>query len=109
MFYMYRDRPTIEELLWVIMCTNLFRYSQLSLATLLPTLICFFHQQEPSAEVLCSAVEAVAQAICPDLMPSAKTVHNQFKKAITLFDKCHNLYNSGVLTNSDINQLGKQM
>ena len=51
----------------------------------------------------------MAQAICPDLMPSVKTVHSQFKKAITLFGKCHNLYNSGVLTDGDINQLGKQM
>lgn len=42
-----------------------------------------------------------------DLVPKAKEVYAIFKKAITLFGKCHNLYNGGVLTDYKINELGE--
>lgn len=65
-----------------------------------------YHQEE-NCEILCSTIVKEAEAVSADLVPKAKEVYAIFKKAITLFGKCHNLYNGGVLTDYKINELGE--
>ena len=63
--------------------------------------------QDQSTEVLCSVVVSVAQEKCPEMLPHAREVYLRFKTAIGLFGKCHNIYNGGVTSDSDIDKLGK--
>ena len=62
--------------------------------------------QADNAEVLCSGILSVAE-VCTEILPKARDVYNRHLKAITLFGKCHNGYNSGVTSNEDINTLGR--
>ena len=64
------------------------------------------HQQEPNVETLCSSVRKVAETTCLEMLPDAETIDTKFKRAFILFGKCHNLYNGGVLTKEEIDQLG---
>ena len=43
------------------------------------------------------------------MLPDAEAIYTQFYKVFTLFGKCHNLYNGGVLTKEEIDQLGMQI
>ena len=45
---------------------------------------------------------------CTELIPKAREVYNRHLKAITLFGKCHNGYNGGVISDKDIDTLGRQ-
>ena len=46
---------------------------------------------------------------CTEIMPKAREVHNKHLKAITLFGKCHNRYNGGVISDEDMNKLGMKI
>ncbi len=61
--------------------------------------------QESSAEVLCSGIVAVVQEKCPELLPAAKEVHTRFTTELSLFEKCHRVYNGGVTDDTTIDQL----
>ena len=43
---------------------------------------------------------------CPDMIPEATKVHERHTQSLSLFGKCHRGYNGGVVTNSDIDQIG---
>ena len=60
--------------------------------------------QKSSAEVLCSKKVAIAQK-CPSLLPEVTEAYTQFTTVITLFEKCHQVYNGGVTDDSTIDQL----
>ena len=62
--------------------------------------------QVQSTEVLYSGVVSVAQEKCPDMLPHAREVYLCFETAIGLFGKCHDIYNGGVTSERDIQQLG---
>ena len=63
--------------------------------------------QKSSAQVLCSGIVAIAREKCPSLLQEAEQVYSQFTTALTLFEKCHLVYNGGVTDDSTIDQLGK--
>ena len=54
----------------------------------------------------CSSVLLVARTTCTHMLPQAEVVYHKFVKVITLFGKCHNIYNSGVVSDDEISQLG---
>ena len=41
------------------------------------------------------------------MLPAVSEVAARFTKALSLFGKCHNGYNSGILADEAIDQLGK--
>ena len=63
--------------------------------------------QKSSAEVLCSRMVVIAQEKCPSLLPEVTEAYTRFTIVITLFEKCHRVYNGGVTDDSTIDQLGK--
>lgn len=66
------------------------------------------HTQESNAKILCSGLVEVADSCsCTEMIEPAKRVSAQFTKALTLFGKCHNLYNGSTLSEKDIDDLGK--
>ena len=50
---------------------------------------------------------AIAQEKCPSLLPEVTEAYTRFTTIITLFEKCHRVYNGGVTDDSTIDQLGK--
>ena len=56
--------------------------------------------------VLCSKIKGVAQTSCPEVLPDAAI---KFEKAFTLFSKCHKGYNGGVVSDTDICNIGKYL
>ena len=68
----------------------------------------YSHTQESNAKILCSGLVDVADSCsCAEMKEPAKRVAAQFTKALTLFGKCHNLYNGSTLSQKDIDDLGK--
>ena len=64
--------------------------------------------QPRNIHTLCSAPVALASQECPQLVSQAETVCDRFERALTLFSRCHNLYNSSKhLTSTDADSLGK--
>lgn len=63
--------------------------------------------QKSSAQVLCSGIVAIAREKCPSLLQEAEQLYSRFTTALTLFEKCHLVYNGGVTDDSTIDQLGK--
>ena len=57
--------------------------------------------------VVCDGLVAVASNHCPSMLLEVTAVATRFRIALTLFGKCHNGYNSGVITDAAIDQLGK--
>ena len=63
----------------------------------------YSHTQESNAKILCSGLVDVADSCsCAEMKEPAKRVAAQFTKALTLFGKCHNLYNGSTLSQKDI-------
>ena len=50
---------------------------------------------------------AIVQEKCPSLLPEVTEAYTQFTTDITLFEKCHWVYNGGVTDDGTIDQLGK--
>ncbi len=48
---------------------------------------------------------AVVQEKCPELLPKAKEVETHFITLISLFEKCHKVYNGGVADDTTIDKL----
>lgn len=69
--------------------------------------LCIPIPQKSSAQVLCSGIVAIAREKCPVLLREAEQVYTRFTTALTLFEKCHLVYNGGVADDSTIDQLGK--
>ena len=57
--------------------------------------------------VILDGLEAVASDHCPSMLAEATEVATRFRTALALFGKCHRGYNSGVITDKAIDQLGK--
>ena len=102
---MYNDRHTTGDIR---------RQSCTQISSGIHTLcICFCtfyysHTQESNAKILCSGLVDVADSCsCAEMKEPAKRVAAQFTKALTLFGKCHNLYNGSTLSQKDIDDLGK--
>ena len=57
-------------------------------------------------KTLCTKLVCVAEAH-PNLLQQARQVIDRFKQAFSLFGKCHNAYNGGVMDDTAIDQLGK--
>ena len=51
-------------------------------------------------------IVSVATKQCPDMIPEATKAHERHTQSLSLFGKCHRGYNGGVVTNSDIDQIG---
>ena len=66
----------------------------------------YYIQQTQNTEALCQAVVTEAERICPELVPQAKSLSDKFQEAFTLFARCHNLYNSGAMSEENIETLG---
>ena len=66
----------------------------------------YYIQQTQNTEALCQAVVTEAECICPELVPQAKSLSDKFQEAFTLFARCHNLYNSGAMSEENIETLG---
>ncbi len=65
--------------------------------------------QSANIEALCSSMVAVAEEKCPALLPNARPAYIKFACALSLFAKCHHLYNGRGVTEEDIDQLGTCM
>ena len=52
------------------------------------------------------SIVTFAERDCPSLLPMATHIRGTFQQAFTLFAKCHNIYDSTVLTPQQINSLG---
>lgn len=50
---------------------------------------------------------SVAQEKYEPLVAKTREVCCKFEKVLTLFGKCHNVYNGGTLTGNQIDELGK--
>ena len=57
-------------------------------------------------KTLCSSVVTVAQQHCPVVLPQAQEIESRFMKVLVLFQCCHKLYDSGVLNDAEIEELG---
>ena len=61
----------------------------------------------PCIEVLCSGLTDIVPNGIPDLAEKVKSVAQTFCTLMTLFVKCHMGYSAGVLTDEQIQTLGK--
>ena len=50
---------------------------------------------------------ATAQRHCPALIPKATEIEAKFSKVLTLFHRCHEIYDGNVITDTQIADLGK--
>ena len=44
---------------------------------------------------------------CPDVQLKAEQIQRKFSVSFTLFSKCHNIYDKCIVTQEDIDGLGK--
>ena len=59
-------------------------------------------------KTLCQAAPELAKKRCPTLLPKAEFIGITFEKVLTLFGKCHSMYDSAKkLSPGDISELGK--
>ena len=63
--------------------------------------------QTSNIDTLCCSVVAIAQQHCPAVVPQATEIESKFKKVFTLFHNCHQLYDSGVLDDTEVATLGR--
>ncbi len=55
---------------------------------------------------LCLAITSTADERCEDLLAQAKATADRFKQVLTLFARCHKIYNGTTyLSDSDLNDL----
>ncbi len=65
-------------------------------------------QQDVNTHTLCYSVVETARATCSSLVPKAQLVAGKFETALSLFAKCHSLYDSSqCLTDAEIDSLGE--
>ena len=64
--------------------------------------------QAVNIDSICAAIPQVAAEKCPDMEDEAQAVANKYGKALLLFSKCHNSFNSSkYFENSDLSSLCK--
>ena len=88
------------------MFTNALRYKQRHRTYLLRHHFHLKYLQEPNIETLCSAVLETARS-CASMAQPAQLVYERFKSALTLFSKCHHIYDSSQVSDEDIRNLSK--
>ena len=74
-------------------------------------LTCIFilvYSQAVNVDKICAMIPEIAAERCPDMEDQAQGVANKYRKALLLFSKCHNAYDSSRHFNdSDLSTLGK--
>ena len=63
--------------------------------------------QQENTEKLCAVPVLKTREYCPDLVPHATDLQDKYVKVFSLFQKCHRLYNSNVISADEILTLGK--
>ena len=64
--------------------------------------------QAASIDKLCSAIPQLATEKCPELEDQAQAVMNKYGRALLLYSKCHNIFNSSMhFDNCDLSTLRK--
>jgi len=64
--------------------------------------------QPANLSTLCHSVVLVAQNHCPATLHKALVIEAQFKKVLSLFHDCHQLYDGNAITDDNIDKLGNQ-
>ena len=54
-----------------------------------------FSTQAANVDSLCAAIPQPAAEKCPDMEDEAQAMVNKYGRALLLFSKCHNAFNSG--------------
>ena len=65
--------------------------------------------QPTNTATLCHSVVEVAQHHCPEVVTQAENICQTFLRAFQLFQACHTIYDSKVVTDKEIKQLGKEV
>lgn len=63
--------------------------------------------QPQNIEKLCQSPVAVAQSYCPALVPKAEEIYIKFSKVLTLFHECQEIYDSNIINDQQITELGR--
>ena len=63
--------------------------------------------QVRNIQKLCNAVVLRASSYEPSIVKSAEKIQRKFCVTLTLFSKCHNIYNQNMITQEEIASLGK--
>ena len=69
----------------------------------------FVYLQPSNLETLCASVVQVAQLHLPLMSQDATDVYNKFKPVLSLFAKCHFIYDQKIVSAEKAKELGTHM